>query len=93
MEQGYLRLKKPIHSAKFGVVMPAEKQLYYFVDKEGRVLVLHPTLDNVYMRAAKANITERLPWHGGHGKPLTAEQRKHFAQICANATAETNEGK
>jgi hypothetical protein len=93
MEKGYLKLKTAIQSSKFGVVFPAKKQLYYFVDAEGRILVLHPTMDNVYIRAAKTNIAERKPWHSGHGKPLTTEQRKHFAEVCANATAETNAGK
>lgn len=62
MESGYLKLKEQIESTKFGVVLPADKQLYYWVGADNRIFALHPTHDNVYMRVAKTNIKERKPF-------------------------------
>ncbi len=61
MIQGYLILKTFVINQKYGVVLPENTNLFYFIDNENRYFAQHPEATNIYTRVAKRNIVKLNP--------------------------------
>jgi hypothetical protein len=53
---GTFKLKKPVTSKKFGVVLPANVELNGFIDKDLNIYAEHPKHSHVSMKVNKKNI-------------------------------------
>ncbi len=61
MIHGFIVLKTPVINQKYGVVLPENTTLYYFVDDESRYFAQHPDATTIYTRVARRNIASYSP--------------------------------
>lgn len=61
---GQLTLKKEVKSSKFGLILPAQVELFAFIDAQHRIYVQHPVHNSVSMLVKESNISA-VTWDNG----------------------------